>query len=233
MITSETEIRIALQAVLVSVLALYGFWGCAFLVLIILLPWKPFLAVGGYLAQPVVDWRARKAHDRHEKGIAQIEKELDAILAAPKGATAPPAPALTPKAEVRAKPVKPQPSQRLQRFKAEAGQQPTFQELNSTVTDLYTTLGIPPVIKEHVRNLPQGAFSNMDLEIERVKFNGDAAEAYVKFQSPHVKELIIRQRYTLRKSGATWEVESRQPANGGSKIPTYSIPTLPQAGRQV
>ncbi len=60
MITNETEIRIALQAVLVSVLALYGFWGCALVVLVILLPWKPIFAVGGYLAQPVVDWRDAK-----------------------------------------------------------------------------------------------------------------------------------------------------------------------------
>src|SRR5208282_5108887 len=84
MITNESEIRIALQAVLVSVLALYGFWGCAFVVLVILLPWKPILAVGGYLAQPVVDWRIQKARARHEKGIAQIEQELDTLLRTPK-----------------------------------------------------------------------------------------------------------------------------------------------------
>ena len=80
MITNEAEIRIALEAVLVSVLALYGFWGCAFVVFIILLPWKPLFAVGGYLAQPVVDWRIQKARDRHDSGIAQIEQELDALL---------------------------------------------------------------------------------------------------------------------------------------------------------
>ena len=84
MITNEAEIRIALQAVLISVLALYGCWGCAMVVFLILLPWKPIFAVGAYLAQPVVDWRAQKARERHEKGIAQIEKELDALLRAPK-----------------------------------------------------------------------------------------------------------------------------------------------------
>jgi hypothetical protein len=59
MITNEAGIRVALQAILVSVLALYGFSGCGFVVLLVLLPWKPFLAVGGYLAQPVVGWRIR------------------------------------------------------------------------------------------------------------------------------------------------------------------------------
>src|SRR5689334_22006155 len=84
MITNETEIRIAVQAVLVSVLALTGYWGCAVLVFCLLVPWKPIFAVGGYLAQPVVDWRVQKARDRQEKGFAQLEKELDALLHAPK-----------------------------------------------------------------------------------------------------------------------------------------------------
>ena len=70
MITNEAEIRIALQAVLVTVLALSGYWGCAVVVMFILLPWKPIFAVGCYLAQPLVDWRIQKARDRHEKGIA-------------------------------------------------------------------------------------------------------------------------------------------------------------------
>ena len=47
MIKNEAEIRIALQAVLVSVLALTGYWGCAVMVLLLLLPWKPIFAVGG------------------------------------------------------------------------------------------------------------------------------------------------------------------------------------------
>lgn len=96
MITNEAEIRIALQATIASVLALYGFWGCALLVFLILLPWKPLLAVGGYLVQPVVDWRMQKARNRHEKGIAQIEEELDTFLRAPR--RTPPASAPVPAA---------------------------------------------------------------------------------------------------------------------------------------
>ena len=106
MITNEAEIRIALQAVLVSVLALYGFWGCALVVVFILLPWKPILAVGAYLVQPLVDWRIQKARIRHEKGIAQIEQELDALLRAPKTAprTAAPAAAVKPAAPAKPSP---------------------------------------------------------------------------------------------------------------------------------
>jgi hypothetical protein len=228
MITNESEVRIALQAVLVSVLALYGFWGCALVVIFILLPWKPILAVGGYLAQPLVDWRVKKAHDRHEKGIAQIEQELDALLRKSSGAPSAPAPAAGAKVAAPERSPHPPSSRALESFKANAPAQPTFRNL--TAPDLAATLAIPPVIKDHVRSLPQGVFHNMDLEVEEVKFNGDMAEAFVRFQSPNVTELFIRQRYVLRKSGDHWQVEARQPANGGGKAtmppPRIGRPTM-------
>ena len=224
MITNETEIRIALQALLVSLLALYGFWGCAFVVLLVLLPWKPFLVVGGYLAQPLVDWRLRKARDRHEKGIAQIEKELDQILNPPKEEvrTPPAAPAakepVAPSFQETAPPPKP--------FQPAYPHEASFGEIPSSAHNLAATLEIPAAIEDHVRNLPQGAFSNMDLEIEQVKFNGNAADAYVRFRSSLVRELAIRQCYHLRKSNGHWQVESRQPANGGSKAPHNPLPSM-------
>jgi hypothetical protein len=223
MITNETEIRIALQAVLVSVLALEGFWGCALVVLVILLPWKPIFTVGSYLAQPIVDWRIQKARERHEKGIAQIEQELDAFLRAPRGAPSASAPA--PETAAPAKPSRPSSPRPLESFKPKTAAGPAFQDMPRTAQNLSATLAIPPVIKDHVRNLPQGVFHNMDLEVEEVKFHGDTAEAYVRFQSPNVTELVIRQRYVLRKSGDQWQVESRQPANGAAKAPPQPLPT--------
>lgn len=224
MITNEAEIRIALQAVIVSVLALYGFWGCALVVIVILLPWKPLLAVGGYLVQPVVDWRIQKARNHHEEGIAQIEEELDAFLRAPRG---------TPSAPPHFPVAKPTPSPKsshsptprpLESYKPNLAAQPILQDMAVSAQNLSATLAIPPAIKDHVRNLPQGVFSNMDLEVEEVKFHDDTAEAYVRFQSPNVTELVIRQRYVLRKSGDQWQVESRQPANGAGKAPPQSTP---------
>jgi hypothetical protein len=225
MVTNEAEIRIALQAVLVTVLALYGFWGCALVVLVILLPWKPIFAVGSYLAQPVVDWRIKKARDRHEKGIAQIEQQLDAFLRAPRGAPSTCAPALAAKAAVPAKPSHPRSPRALETFKPNLADGPAFQDMTGPAQNLSANLAIPPVIKNHVRNLPQGVFSNMDLEVEEVKFHGNTAEAYVRFQSPNVTELVIHQRYVLRKSGDHWQVESRQPANGASKALPHPIST--------
>lgn len=226
MITNEAEIRIALQAVLISVLAISGYWGCAIVVLFILLPWKPIFAVGSYLAQPLVDWRVQKARVRHEKGIAQIEKELDAILSAPKGPQNSSSSWAGAKPAAQTKPSHPPLPQPLETFRPGFANGPAFQNLTETAQDLAATLAIPPAIKNHVRNLPQGVFNNMELEVEEVKFRGDSAEAYVRFKSPNVTGLVIRQRYTLRKSGDHWEVESRQPANGTGKVP----PPQPSAG---
>ncbi|MFZ0962553.1 MAG: hypothetical protein WAO35_16785 [Terriglobia bacterium] len=224
MITNETEIRIALQAILVSVLALYGFWGCAFVVLVILLPWKPLMAAGAYLAQPVVDWRIQKARERHEKGIAHIEQELDAILSMPRGAPRASAPVPAAKTAAVKAPTRTPLPRPLESFKPHLAAGPAFQNIAGTAQDLSATLAIPPAIKDHVRNLPQGVFSNMDIHVEEVKFQGDTAEAFVRFQSPTVTELVIRQRYVLRKSGDHWQVQSRQPANGGSKAPLHPQP---------
>jgi hypothetical protein len=224
MITSELEVRIALQAVLVSVLALSGCWGCALVMLVILLPWKPILAVGGYLAQPVVDWRAQKACDRHEKGIAQIEQELDALLRAPRGTPRASTPAAAAVTGSLVKPSHPHSPHALESFKPIPAARTQLRDLPPTEQTLSATLAIPPAIRQHVRSLPQGVFSNMNLEVEQVKFNGDKAEACVKFQSPNVTELVIRQRYVLRKSGERWQVESRQPANGASKAQHHPLP---------
>jgi len=261
MITNESEIRVALQAILVSVLALYGFWGCAMVVVFILLPWKPLWAVGTYLVQPVVDWRVRKARERHERGMVRIERELDAFLDTPRGHA--PITQIAPNAVPRqrmaapevARPLGPTGKEALQRpsdpagatregkrpspesprplepLKANAGTAPTRQDVTPAGQNLVATLAIPPAIEDHVRHLPQGVFSNMDLEVEQVKFQGDKAEAYVKFQSPNVRELVIRQRYVLRKAGVQWQVESRQPANGSSHMLPYTLPALKQSMR--
>jgi hypothetical protein len=225
MITNEGEIRIALQGVLISVLALNGYWEWAVLVLLILLPWKPIFAVMAYLAQPVVDWRLQKARDRHGKGMAQIEHELDALLRA-SSAAAPPACGPAVKAPGSQK----LPSHRVlprtvEPFRADCAGESKPRPLPETAQNLSAAVAILPVIKDHVQNLPQGVFHNMDLEVEEVKFHGETADAYVRFQSPNVVGLVIRQRYVLRKAGNQWAVESRQPANGGARMPPPVPPT--------
>jgi hypothetical protein len=206
MITNEAEIRIALQAALASVLALYGFWGCALVMIVILLPWKPILAAGGYLVQPVVDWHIDKALDRHEKAMAENANATNADSSMPSCSPLP------------------SPLESLELNPAAAIE---FRDVASNPQKLSGILAIPPAIKQHVGSLPQGVFSNMKLVVERVTFQGDTADAHVRFQSPNVAELVIRQRYVLRKSGDHWQVESLQPANGESTARAR----LPSAGR--
>ncbi len=220
MITNEAEIRIALQAVLVAVLALTGYWGCAVVVVLILLPWKPIYAVGCYLAQPLVDWRFRKAREHQGRGIAQIERELDVLL---DDANAP----LAKKASKPAPVIEPKRFEPVNALDPNALTVSPLPQVPQSSDQIAATLAIPPAIQNHVRNLPQGAFHNMDLEVEQVKFHGDMADATVRFKSSNVSGLVIRQCYRLRKSGDHWEVESRQPANGSSNTPPLPHPPSP------
>ena len=161
--------------------------------------------------------------------MEQIEKELDAILSPlkdPNRAVVPrplrnpiPPSKLSHVAPVRAFPS----------FKPQSSAAPAFVKMPVSAQDLAATLAIPPAIEHHVRNLPQGVFSNMDLEVEEVKFHGHTAEAYVRFRSSNVSGLVIRQCYLLKRLGDHWEVESRKPANGASKsIPQFQPAIRPE-----
>jgi hypothetical protein len=222
MITNEAETRVALQAILVGLLAVYGFWGCALVMFLILLPWKPILAVGGYLAQPVVDWCSRKSRKRRGKGVAQIEQELDAFLAKPKGGLTA-TPTAPPEAGASTAPPKSKASRLLKPLKPAVGDKPSSQEPGLQAEELPSTLATPPAIRERIRNLLQPDFGDMRLEVEQVKLHGDTADAYVKFQSPSAKELAIHQHYVLKKSHGQWEVASSQPSNGESKFKAQGV----------
>src|SRR5580700_1624653 len=78
MIKSGAEIRVGLKAVVAGILAYYGFWGCALLVVAMLLPWKTILAVAEYLTEPLVEWRLRMGGDR--PSATEIESEMDALF---------------------------------------------------------------------------------------------------------------------------------------------------------
>src|ERR1039458_6603390 len=217
MITNGAEFRVALQAILVSILAFSGYWGCAVVMLLILLPWKLLLAGGGYLTQPLVDWWIDRARIPHQQTPVEVERELDVILRPfkrhlnafkPAAFAKPPAPAMAPRPPV---------VQSLGTLKPTIASLPFSQSTTGAPQDLSAASAIPPAIQNHVRNLAQDVFTNMDLEVEEVKFDGEMAEAFVRFKSSNVTGLVIRQRYVLRKSGHHWEVESRQSANGTIK----------------
>ncbi|HEV2491520.1 MAG TPA: hypothetical protein VG204_00450 [Terriglobia bacterium] len=93
---------------------------------------------------------------------------------------------------------------------------------------------VQAAIEQHLKERPGLAMENMTLQVENVKFAGDTAEARVKFQSKQMPQSFVEIRYTLRRSGDHWEVESSSPMSmgspHGSMIPTPSgtAPAGPQ-----
>ena len=66
----------------------------------------------------------------------------------------------------------------------------------------------------HLQKKGNLALNNMNMEVQSVKFNGNTAEAQVRFQSKERPELAVGLRYVLRRAGDHWEVESSSPVVG-------------------
>lgn len=199
MITNEQEIRIALEAMLACTLASYGLWGCALVVVLLMLPWRPLLAVGTYLVQPIVDWRIRKARARREKGMAQFVRELHALL---------PEPGESRVAAVQGAFVRVGMPRELPAAPA------IVEAFGATACDARAAWAISSALQVYFQSHPQGSLSGMDLNVEAIELHGDTAEALVKFQSANVSALVIRRRYFLRQSNGQWQVRSRELASG-------------------
>ncbi len=89
-------------------------------------------------------------------------------------------------------------------------------------------------IEEHLRQRPGLVMENMTMQVENVKFSGDTAEARVKFQSKELPQSFVEIRYSLRRSGDHWEVESSSPTSMGgphgsmNPAPSGASDTKPQ-----
>ena len=69
-------------------------------------------------------------------------------------------------------------------------------------------------IETHLKERPNLMMPNMDLELQEVKFSGDAAEAQVQFRSKQSPSLVVGVSYKLRRVDGRWKVESTSPTNG-------------------
>lgn len=97
---------------------------------------------------------------------------------------------------------------------------------------------VQAAIEEHLKRRPGLVLENMTMELEEVKFNGETAEARVKFLSKQAPGSFVEVRYTLRQEGGRWEVESSSPlgamanphAGSGalSTAPPGTAPAAPQ-----
>jgi hypothetical protein len=73
---------------------------------------------------------------------------------------------------------------------------------------------IKAAIEQHLQQRSNVVYNNMTLEIQNVKFEGDRAEADVRFQSKQSPQAAVNVHYTLKKVGDRWQVESSSSGAG-------------------
>jgi len=105
----------------------------------------------------------------------------------------------------------------------------------SRLDRLQSKAAIQAAIEQRVQQRSNVVFNTMTIEVEDVKFNGDRAEAQVKFRSKQSPETAVGVHYVLRRAGDHWEVESSSvtggmggSAHGAGPAPSPA-PPAPQA----
>ena len=96
---------------------------------------------------------------------------------------------------------------------------------------------IQAAIERHLQGRPNVSLNNMTVDVQDVRFDGDRAEAEVKFRSKQAPDLTVDVHYVLRRVGDRWEVESSSvrrgmggsphgAAGGSMPSPAPATPTL-------
>ncbi|MGO8736094.1 MAG: hypothetical protein ACLQVM_25245 [Terriglobia bacterium] len=78
---------------------------------------------------------------------------------------------------------------------------------------------VQEAIEEHLKQQPNVTFQNLTLEVGDVTFNGDTAQAQVKFRSKQAPDMAVGVQYKLRRSGDGWKVESTSSASMAGTTP--------------
>jgi hypothetical protein len=73
---------------------------------------------------------------------------------------------------------------------------------------------VQAAIERYLQKQSNIALNNMTLEVQEVKYQGDRAEAEVKFRSKQAPDLAVGVHYVLRRAGEQWEVQSSSAASG-------------------
>ncbi len=85
-------------------------------------------------------------------------------------------------------------------------------------------------IEAHVKSRSDLMMSNMTMEVQGVKFDGDTAQADVKYRSKDNADLAVSVHYSLKLAGDHWEVVSSSSANGSSTNPHAGAATSTPQG---
>jgi hypothetical protein len=100
---------------------------------------------------------------------------------------------------------------------------------------------VEKAIQAHLERNSTLALNAFTTEVSSVKFDGDNAEAVVTFRSTQAQDMSVQVRYTLRKEGDHWVVQSsagmgdsphgggmpQSPGQGANPHEGHSIPTTP------
>jgi len=93
---------------------------------------------------------------------------------------------------------------------------------------------VQAAIEQYLQKQSNIAMNNMTLEMGDVKFQGDRADAEVKFHSKQAPSLAVGVHYVLRRAGDQWEVQSSSASSGMGGNPhggtAGQAPTPPPSG---
>jgi len=73
---------------------------------------------------------------------------------------------------------------------------------------------VEKAIQAHLERSSNLALNAFTTEVSNVKFSGDDAEAVVRFKSKQAPDMSVQVRYTLRKEGDHWVVQSSSGMGG-------------------
>jgi hypothetical protein len=73
---------------------------------------------------------------------------------------------------------------------------------------------VQAAIEQHLQKQSNVMLSNMNVEVEDVKFDADRANASVNFRSKQSPGLVVARHYVLKKVGDQWQVESSSSPGG-------------------
>jgi hypothetical protein len=88
---------------------------------------------------------------------------------------------------------------------------------------------IQEAIERHLQKQSTVLLDNMTVEVQDVKFEGDRANANVKFRSKQSPDVVVGRQYVLRRIRGEWQVESSASPGGMGNPHGGSLPPQPAA----
>lgn len=88
---------------------------------------------------------------------------------------------------------------------------------------------IQEAIERHLQKQSSVLLNNLTVEVGDVKFEGDRANANVKFRSKQSPDVVVGRQYVLRRVGGQWQVESSSSPGGMGNPHGGTMPPQPIA----